>query len=43
MQMGETYENVFRGAYCWANSRLLSETFLRENSHLVTFFMDFTQ
>ena len=31
--MGKTYENVFLGARCYKNLRLLSETFLRVNSH----------
>ena len=41
--MGKTDENVFPGAHCWENFRLLLETFLNVNSHFATFFIDFTQ
>ena len=41
--MGKTHENVFPEAHCLENFRLLSETFLKVNSHFATFFMDFTQ
>ena len=41
--MGKTHENVFPGAHCQENFRLLSETCLRVNSHFATFSMDFTQ
>ena len=41
--MGKTDENVFPGAPCYKNFRLLSETFLKVNYHFATFFMDFTQ
>ena len=41
---GKTHENVFPEANCWENFRLLSETFLRANSHSLTFFfVEFTQ
>ena len=40
--MGKTHENMFPGAHCLENFRLLSETFQRLNSHFATFFMDFT-
>ena len=34
-------ENVFPGAHCKGNLRLLSETSIRVNSHCSTFFMDY--
>ena len=43
MKMGKTHKNVFPGANCKEDLRLLSETFLRVNSHSATFFMEFTQ
>ena len=39
--MCKTHKNVFPGAHCLENFRSLSETFVRVNSHFVTFFMDF--
>ena len=41
--MGKTHENVFPGAHCQENFRLLSETFLKVNYQFAIFFMDFTQ
>ena len=41
--MGKTQKSVFPGAHCWENFRLLPVTFLRMNSHFVTFPMDFTK
>ena len=41
--MRKAHENVFPGAHCEENFRLLSETFLKVNPHFATFFMDFTQ
>ena len=41
--MCRTHENVLPEAHCLENFRLLSESFVRVNSHFVTFFMDFTQ
>ena len=35
--MGKTHENVFPGAHCYENSRLLSETFLKVNTILPHF------
>ena len=35
--MGKTHENVFSGAHCYEYFRLLSETFLKVNSHFATF------
>ena len=35
--MGKTHQNVFHGGHCLENFRLLSETFLRVNSHFATF------
>ena len=40
--MGKTHENVFPGARCLENFRLLSKTFLKVNCYFATFFMDFT-
>ena len=40
--MDKTHEDVFPGAHCWENFRLLSETFLRVNSHFATFVVDLT-
>ena len=39
---GWTHENVFLGTHCYENFRLLTETFLKVDSHFATFFMDFT-
>ena len=41
--MGKPHENEFPGAHCLENFKLLSETFLKVNSHFATFFIDFTQ
>ena len=41
--MGKTQENVFPGADCKENLRLLSESFLKVNSHFATFFMENTK
>ena len=41
--MSKTHENVFRGAHCSENFRLLSETFLKVNSHFATFFLDLSE
>ena len=35
--MDKTHENVFPGAHCYEYFRLLSETFLKVNSHFATF------
>ena len=40
--VSKTHENVFPGAHCYENLRLLSETSLRVNSHWTTFSMEFT-
>ena len=42
MYVGKMHENVFPGAHCLENFRLLSETSLRVKSYCGTFFMDFT-
>ena len=40
--VGKMHENVFPGACCKENFRLLSETSLKANSHCAKFFIDFT-
>ena len=35
--MDKTHENLFPGAHCYKYFRLLSETFLKVNSHFAIF------